>query len=165
MMTTLSRLTLLFCLLLPLQGWADTYSYPNTRNPVFSVDIPSNWRVSVEEGLLHAGPPDESVYLGFWALDQWVDQVGDAVDQVVGQLVNNFRMQTEEETEINGLPFYFIEGAGNYVEDGSWVDVSIAVFSPNGQTFCVMLYFGPPVATQTHENTLVGIVRTIRAGR
>ena len=62
------------------QAQARTYSYPDTRRPLFSLDIPNAWHVEIENDVLHAGPPDQSLYLGFWALRRWHDSVADAVE-------------------------------------------------------------------------------------
>lgn len=153
-------------LLLAVTGtaWASDYSYPNTWSPLFTVSIPDNWQVSVENELLHAGPTDGSVYLGFWALDAAdTDRAGDAVDEIISGLVRNFQITNEDNLEVNGIPMYYIEGNGQYVEGGP-MNVSVGLFSPDGQTFCVVLFFGHPEAERRHEPTLIRVIESIRRG-
>ena len=155
----------LVLLLFPLWASATTYSYPNTRYPLFSVDIPDHWSAEVEGELLHSGPPDGSVYLGFWALDSNLsgDDVGDAVDEIVSGMVYNPSIDSEEELTINGIPFYYFEGSGQYVE-GGLVNYGVAMFSPDGNTVCVVIYFGAPADEARHEQTLIRIIESIRRG-
>ncbi len=153
-------------LLLPLWASAATYLYPNTQFPLFAVDIPDRWIVEVEGELLHAAPRDQSVYLGFWALDASFggDDVGAAVDDIVSNMVRNPSINSEEELTINNIPFYYFEGEGRSVDDGSWLNYGVAMFSPDGDTVCVVIYFGAPEDEARHENTLIRIIESIRRG-
>jgi len=158
-------LSILLIALLPAWTVAGTYSYPDTRFPMFSVDLPDRWTVEVEDELLHAAPPDGSIYLGFWALDTYLsgDQVGETVDEIVNSMIHNPSIDEEEEFEVNGIPFYYFQGQGRYVEGGP-LNYGVAMFSPDGDTVCVVIYFGAPEDEERHEHTLVQIIESIRRG-
>jgi hypothetical protein len=162
-----SPLALLFLALLLSPGWAGaiTYSYPNTRAPLFSLDLPEDWQVKTEQQVLHASPPDGSVYLGFWALDAGVsgDDVGDAVEEIVSSMVQDYSIDEEDELEINGIPLYYFQGGGNQ-EDGSPIRYGVGMFSPNGENVCVVFFFGAPEDERRHTKTLRRIINSIQRG-
>lgn len=159
-----SALALWVLLLMSDMVWAGEYFYPNSSQPLFSVTIPDSWKVEPQEGLLHAAPPDESLYLGFWAMEKPdMDAVGNAVSGIVDEVVKGFKINNEDDMEINGVHFFFFEGNGRDPDNGSPLNASVALFSPDGQNFCVVLYFGSPEAERTHEQTLIGIIQSIRS--
>jgi hypothetical protein len=84
------------------------------------MDIPDRWEVQVEGELLHTGPPDGSIYLGFWALDPDItgDQVGAAAEEIVSSMVRNYTIEEEDNFESNGIPFYYFQGSGWEREGG-----------------------------------------------
>jgi hypothetical protein len=53
-----------------------------------------------------------------------------------------------------------VDGTGKD-EDGNKVSVSVALFSPDEKQIFIMLYFGTPEAENTHEDELVGILKSI----
>lgn len=161
-----SLLFLLLALGLPALGVAGTFSYPNTRSPLFSVTVPDSWKTQIENQILHAGPKDGTVYIGFVALDSGLsgDAVGDAVDKIVRKMVKDPSVDNEEQTQINGLTFHFFEGEGTQRGGSGPIKYGVAMFSPNGETICVMIYFGAPNDIQRHEKRLTGIVKSIRRG-
>lgn len=143
--------------------WATEYFYPNRSRPLFSVTIPDTWKVEAENELLHATPPDESVYIGFWAVEKPdMDTIGDAVAQIVDEVVKGFEIDEEDDMEINGIPFYYFSGKGRDGDDGSPLNAGVALFSPDGENFCIVLYFGSPEAESHHEQNLIGILRSIQ---
>jgi hypothetical protein len=157
---------LLLVLLLPAWAGATTYSYPNTRHPLFSMDIPDRWEVQVEGELLHTGPPDGSIYLGFWALDPDTtgDQVGAAAEEIVSSVVRNYTIEEEDNFESNGIPFYYFQGSGWEREGGGQLRFGVAMFSPNGHNVFAVFFFGAPQDEARHDKALQRIIRSIRRG-
>ena len=142
---------------------ADTFSYPATGQKLFSIDIPNGWKVEVEGDVLHSTPPDESIYVGLWALPyETLDAAAEALDEMVADLVSGFELKEEGEFTSNDVPFYFFDGSGEDKESGGPVNVSVALFSPDGDTFCMLIYFGSPRDEKRHEDALGRIVRSIR---
>jgi len=142
---------------------AETMSYPGD-DPVFSVSFPESWNLETEDDVLNAMPADESIYLGIWALED-VDDVEEALDAIAEDADNFFKdLQVEDpgETEINGIPFIFVDGKG-VLEDDTAVTVSLAVFSPDGETFFIGLFFGPPDMFKEHREEIDSIVQSVRA--
>ena len=112
--------------------------------------------------MLHASPADESIYLGFWAVNiESMDAVGDAVGEIVDGLVTDFEIEEEGELEVNGMPMVYIDGYG-IDSDGDDVECSVGIFSPDGETFCVILYFGTEAAEEKHEDALNGILESLK---
>jgi hypothetical protein len=148
--------------LLAVPSFAERFYYPSEDYALFSVDILNSWSVEAEEDVLHAGPPDGSLYLGFWALDaDDVDAAADAVDEIVASMVRGFERTDEGEGDLNGMPTYLISGTGRD-EDGAPINASVALFSPDGETFCLVIYFGSPEAESRHESALGRIIDSIR---
>lgn len=142
---------------------AERYEYPGDGDALFSIDVPDGWQVSVEEQVLHTGPPDESIYVGLWALDGVsLDSAGEAIDQIVSELIRGFEIEEEDELEIDGMPFVYFEGWGYSREDGSPLNASIALFSPDGDSVCTIFYFGSPDAERVHEKMLDRMLGSIR---
>ena len=138
------------------------YYYPNAEYPLFSVTLPNSWLAEADENVLHASPADESIYLGFWAVDiESLDQVGDALDEIVGDLIFDFEIEEEGELEINGMSVFYIDGCGLDSDDDE-IECSFGVFSPDGETFCVILYFGTAEAEEKHSAALNAILASIK---
>lgn len=146
-------------------GHATTYSYPNMEQPLFSIDIPDRWRVEVDEEVLHTTPPDESVYLGFVALDANLsgDDVGNAVDELINGMVRNPSVDGEKEIVVNDIPLSYFQGSG-LDEEGGAMKYGVAMFSPNGEIVCIVFYFGTPESEARHEGELIKIIESIRRG-
>lgn len=144
-------------------AFAATYSSPNTDHPLFSVDIPDSWITQVGNDLLHTGPPDRSVYLGFWMVRRIenLQQAGEAVGRIAGQLVSDFQVENQEGTELNGMPAVFLDGLG-LNEEGAEAEVSVAVFTPNADTFCIALYFASPEGGEKWGQDLTEILESMR---
>jgi hypothetical protein len=138
------------------------YYYPSVENAIFSVTLPDTWTAEAKEEVLHATPDDESIYLGFWAVNiESLDQVGDALGEIVGELVTDFEIEEEGDVEINGMSVYYIDGFGLDTE-GDDVECSLGIFSPDGETFCVILYYGTEAAEELHSEALQGILESIK---
>jgi|GEM_PF-2791808 len=142
--------------------WAgQTYYYPNAESPLFSVTLPESWTVETEDPLLHASPSDASIYLGLWAVEiADMDAVGEAVGEIVGELVSDFEIEEEDELEVNGMPMYYFDGTG-FDEDGDEIACSVGLFTPDGETFCVILYFGTEAAEMEHGEALNQIIHSL----
>lgn len=142
---------------------AETYTYPGRHGDLFSVDLPAGWKVEIDGELLHSAPADESIYLGMWAVPYGsMDEAAGALDEIVGAVVRGFEISEEDQFTLHGMPFYYLYGSGRDIEDGSPVRASVALFSPDGETFCILIYFGSPEAEKRHEKALQGIVESIR---
>lgn len=139
----------------------NTIIYP-AENPIFSVTFPDNWETETEDDILHATPSDSSIYLGIWALEDVkdLDAALDAVDETVSSLVKNLEVGEVETSDINGIKFMIVDGEGKD-EEGDYVDVSVALFSPDEKQIFIMLYYGTPEAEQAHEDELVSILKSI----
>ena len=140
---------------------AETYSYP-AADPVFTISFPDNWTIETDEELLHAMPADESVYVGIWAIDsvEDVDLVMDALDEEIANFIQDIETDEPVETEINEIPFIIVKGNG-VVEDDIPVDFSGALFSTDGETFFVGLYFGTPEMIQKYTKKLDAILDSV----
>ena len=154
--------TLAVLALLAAPSFAERYYYPDEDSALFSVDILNSWSVEVEDQILHAGPPDGTIYLGFWALDAGdMDAAGQAVEGIVDSMISGFEVTEEGEGDLNGMPAYYVDGHGRS-EDGGPLNASVALFSPDGATFCIVIYFGSPDDQSRHESSLNRIVNSIR---
>ncbi len=142
-------------------GGGNTIVYPE-KNPIFSVTFPDNWSTETDEDILHATPGDSSIYLGIWALEdaENLNAALDAVDEAVASLVKNLEVEDPETMEVNGIQFMTCDGTGVDGE-GDGVNVSVALFSPDGKQIFILLYYGTPEAEDAHEDELVGIVQSI----
>jgi hypothetical protein len=138
-----------------------TITYP-ADDPVFSVTFPENWSTETDENIIHATPNDSSLYLGIWALEKGsdLDAALDAVDEAVSSLVKDLKVGEVDSTVINDIQFLNVDGTGKD-EDGNPVNVSVALFSPDKEQIFILLYFGTPDAENTHEDDLVGILKSI----
>lgn len=145
-------------------AFAERFYYPGHGKTLFSVNIPRGWQTSIEGDILHAGPRDDSVYLGFLGVHgRDMQEAAAAADQVIAELVHNFQVENEDSMTVNGMPFIFLEGSGRYVEGGP-INASVAIFSPDGYNFCLIMYFAQPFAELRHEDTLIRIVQSIQPG-
>jgi hypothetical protein len=142
-------------------GGGNTIIYPE-KNPVFSVTFPDEWKTETEEDIVHAYPADESIYLGIWALEdaENLDAALDAVDEAVASLVKNLKVDDPETMTVNEIEFMTCDGTG-IDNEGDKVNVSVALFSPDGKQIFILLYYGTPEAEDAHEDELIGIVKSI----
>ncbi|MCK5738454.1 hypothetical protein KAH55_04700 [bacterium] len=140
---------------------ADTYSYPGD-DPVFTISFPDNWTIETEDELLHATPPDESIYAGVWAIDNVddVELILEVLDEEIAKFIQDIEADEPMETEINGIPFIIVDGDG-YVEDEILVEFSATLFSTDGETFFIGLYFGTPEMVEEYSEELVGIINSV----
>lgn len=140
---------------------AATYSYPS-QAPVFRLEIPDAWPVEAESNVLHTGPKDGSVYLGLWGVDaETMEQALEGLDKELDQWIGDLKSGEAKETEINGIPFVFVDGEGTDKEGGATIKCSAAVFIPSPQEVMVLVYFGTPEAEAKHERALMKIVQSI----
>lgn len=140
---------------------ADTYSYPGD-DPIFTISFPDDWTIETEDELLHAMPADESIYVGVWAIDSIddVDLVMEALDEEIASFIEDIETGEPVETEINDIPFIIVEGDG-FVEDDIQVEFSAALFSTDGETFFVALYFGTPEMVEAYGEELDDILYSV----
>ena len=142
---------------------AETFSYP-AESPVFSITFPDNWKIETEEDLLHAAPADESIYVGLWAMEgiENIENALEALDKEIEDIIQDIEAGEPMETEINGIPFIIIEGRGK-IEDDISVDLSVSVFSTDGETFFIGLYFGTPDMIKKHSVELKAAIQSVKA--
>lgn len=148
-------------LLFVFSSFADTYEYPGD-DPLFSISFPDSWKVSVDDELLAVTPPDESLYLALWALDDAddLDAALEALEDVVNEFVDDLEMSEAEELEINGIEMVYVEGEG-ITEDDVDVNITAAMFSPDGDMICILFYFGTPESEDAYENELTEILESL----
>ena len=151
-------------LLFTFSASAEVYYYPDGNNPLFSITFPNHWSVEPEEELLHASPPDETIYLGLWAVEdaETVEDAINALESSMGDLIQNVEFGDPEEFENNGIAFLGIDGAGTD-EDGNPMNISFGIFTPDGETFCILFYLGTPENEAKYEDSLTGIILSIQA--
>ena len=142
--------------------YAEEYRYPSAEEPVFSITFPDNWIVDAEGNLLHAGPPDRSIYLGLWALEEAesIKAAVESLDEAITDLVTEVQWEDPEEMSINEIPFLTIAGVGQ-AEGEQEVTVEVAIFSPDGEQLFLLLYFGVPEAEEKYDADLMDIVQSI----
>ena len=142
---------------------AKTVTYP-ANDPIFSINFPDDWNLEAEDDQLHATPEDESIYVGLWAMNG-VENLEEALDALVEELddiVQEVEIEDPEEMEINDISFVFIDGTG-VMEDDTDVELSIAIFSPDGETFFINLFFGTPEMVEEHSDELEAILGSVEA--
>ncbi len=141
---------------------AETYTYPDSDNPVVQITFPDGWEIEPDEEMLHAMPNDESIYLGFLALEgsNDIEDALDAVDEVLAELLSELELADFEEIENDDFVFLYSEGNG-VDKEGDDVNVTVALFSPDGEMVCLVFYYGTPEAEEIHENELNAIVASI----
>lgn len=143
-------------------AFADTFTYPS-EDPVFSVYFPDNWKIELDEELLNAEPKDGSIYVGLWALED-ADDVETAIEVLADELdqfISDIEAEDPQEVEINNLNVLVIDGKGKV--EGTKVEFSVTLFSPDGETFFIGIYFGTPDAIKVHEEALMEIIQSIKA--
>ena len=159
---------LLSLMLMTSVSFAGEYIYPDEKNPEFSITFPDDWKVETEEDVLHAGPKDDSIYMGIWAVgeeatDDNIKAVLDGVDELVAELLTDVKPIGEAQKQtINEIPFVIVDGTGKLKDDGSAVNVSIALFVSDGKNLFTLVYFGIPDAEKAHEKELVDILNSVK---
>jgi len=141
---------------------AETYTYPDSDNPVVQISFPDSWEIEPDEEMLHAMPGDESIYLGFLSLEgsEDIEAALDAVDEVLAELLSELDLADFEEIENDDFVFLYSEGNG-VDKEGDAVNVTVALFSPDGEMVCLVFYYGTPEAEEIHEKELNAIVESI----
>lgn len=140
----------------------ETYVYPNQENPILSISFPEEWKVEPEENILHATPKDETVYIALWALEDVanLEAALESVDKIVSEMVDEFLANEPDKVEFNHILYYFIEGSGKD-NDGEEVNASVAIFTPDGETVCLLITYGTPEAEEAHEEDFMNILKSI----
>jgi len=140
---------------------ADTYFYPD-EYPVFAVTFPDDWMVETDEELLSATPDDESIYVGIWALEDIddIDAAMEALDEEIQDFMTDIIAKEPVITTINEIPFVIIDGKGVYDEDVP-VEFSVTIFSTDGETFFIGLYFGEPDDINFYSEELKAIISSV----
>jgi len=137
-------------------------AYPD-EDPVFSVNFPDSWNIKIDEEQLYATSDDESIYCGLQALEN-VEDLEDALDALsdeTDEIFDSIEVNEEGEAKINNIPFVFIEANGQV--DDTVVKISLAVFSTDGETFFIGIFFGPPEIFKQHKKEIDGIVDSVEA--
>lgn len=149
------------------------YTYPADA-PIFSIAFPDDWTVELDQedqrGMF-ALSPDELIEFDIWPLDEEavaenpeaaLDQAIEEASQLVAENVTDFQAGEPTTFEVNGIKFVEVAGTAKYVEDGSDINVSMLLFSPDGTTDFMMIYWGTPEGEKTHEKALKAIVQSIK---
>ena len=137
--------------------------------PLFSIEIPDDWTVEIEEGMFHAKPADGSISMRIWALENSVlidETLAAVLKKRLSENFKNFETEEPYEIEMNGMNVMFMEGMGVFEEEdgtGSEMRVSSAMFSPDNKTVFILLYFGVPEAEEAHAQTLEEILTSLQA--
>ena len=111
---------------------ANTISVPNEEHPVYTVDIPSDWKpaVSKEDESVEATEPDDHVYVAGWVVTK--SDVGDLkkdlADLLKGELRSIEGEPTEETIENNGIKFPVLRGHGKDKKEGNEVNFFVTIF-------------------------------------
>lgn len=151
-------------ILLTLPLMADTFTYPGD-NPIMSVTFPDAWVVELDEDVLHAGPADKSLYLGLIMMEG-IDNVEAAIEALIEETLSELLAEVEfddpVEFENNGIAFIYAEGEGWDEEDAEFF-VDIGVFSPDGETFCVLFYLAHAEMEEQYEDQIEAIWMSISA--
>jgi hypothetical protein len=159
--SVLSACILLALVAMPLIG-QEEYVYPSDK-PLVSMTFPSNWKVSTEEQLLHAMPPDESVYLGLWFVHEAaeLDAALEEVDNLTKELLGSLTLGETKKATLNGMPVEYIEGEG-VSKEGDKVMVDVALFNPQQGTVGIAIYFGTVEADKKWDKQLTEIINSIK---
>ncbi len=163
----LKKLIILLGLLLAISGanflQAGTkYIFP-AEDPIFSIVFPDNWKIEPDEDLLQATPADESIYLGIWALDvEDVEEAAAAVDEITADVVKNLKVTSTDTLVVNDIAIFLVEANGTD-DEGDTINVSVFLFSPDGDTVFITLSYGTPEAEKIHEEELFSILKSISA--
>ena len=140
---------------------AETFLYP-ADDPIFSVSFPDEWIVETEEELLQAMPVDETIYIALWAMEDVddIDLAMEALDEELGSIIENVEAKDPQEVMINEIPFIIIDGKAT-VEEEIPVEFSVVVFSTDGETFFVGLYFGSKEDVAKYRTELDEIIKSV----
>jgi len=141
----------------------EEFIYPS-KDPVFSITIPDGWKSELDENMLHAGPADDSIYLGLWVLqeDDSLEAALDALDESIAGYVRDLKTGEPEEVVINDIKFMTVDGTATD-KDGDPVNVSVALFSPDDETIFILIYFGSDEAEKKHDSELSAVLNSIKA--
>ena len=138
------------------------YVFP-AENPIFSIVFPDNWKIESDEDILHAAPADESIYLGIWALDvEDVEAALAAIDEITADIVTDLKVTSTDTLTVNDINILLVEANGTD-EEGDTINVSVFLFSPDGETIFITFSYGTPEAEKIHEKELLSILKSISA--
>ena len=148
---------------------AETFYYPNAESPVFSVDIPNDWKPKENmQGRIEAGSPEDDAYVALWVLKgkSAMDELGEEVREITESTLRDIRLSGKEtRTEVNGMDVLFFEGAGVDKEDGDKVHFEICLFTPAPGTLGVVYFEYDDDAAEKRIPQMTKVVKSIRKGK
>ena len=148
---------------------AETFSYPDSDNSVFSVDIPSDWKPKEnKQGRIEASSSEDDAYVALWVLKgkSAMDEMGEEVREITESTLRDIRLSGKEtRTEVNGMDVLFFEGTGVDREDGDKVHFEICLFSPAPGTLGVVYFEYDDDAAEKRIPQMTKVVKSIRKGR
>ena len=148
---------------------ADTFSFPDAESPVFSVDIPGDWKPKEDRpGRIEASSPEDDAYVALWVLKgkSAMDEMGEEVREIAQSTLRDIRLSGKEtRAEVNGMDVLFFEGVGVDKEDGDKVHFEICLFSPAPNTLGVVYFEYDDVAAEKRIPQMTKVVKSIRKGK
>ena len=137
--------------------------YPAAEAPIFSIAFPDDWVVEQKNGQVSANPPDESMLLLLWTVAGAENQANalQMADELLAELFTDIEFDEPETTATNGIEIFQLNGRGQE-KDGTTVEIGMDIFSPDdGETFCVLQYYGTPEAWEAYEAEIALIAESL----
>jgi hypothetical protein len=121
-------------LALPARG--DTMSVPSKEKPIFTIDVPSNWKPTgdAKDGSVEATAPGDHAYLSAWTVNSAdEDAVESAAKDVKATLKDSMKSIDPDASrsviEVNGRQITVVKGSGVDKRAGSKVQFRVAIFA------------------------------------
>ena len=146
--------------------FATTLSVP-TDQPVFTVDIPADWKPKLDKGdkSVEASEPGDHVYMYAWIVPA-EGQASETLSDVDALLKDSMKSIDEKKTKEliknNGIEFTVFRGSGIDKREGSKVEFFVALFEAGKDKMGVYYVDYDADASPKIMDTIISIMNSIK---
>jgi len=142
---------------------SETVYYPNSKIPMFSIQIPNAWTIELEEDVLYASTYDDSLTLVLWTLYDIdnMEQAIDSLDMLIIDLIPEMLSMKKTPLEMKDWPVHAVKGSGfNHNEE--IVHTSMVIFGIEDESFFIVTTFGSPDLFDENYPMIRHIIQSIK---
>lgn len=143
------------------------------EGPQISITFPDDWTVEPndDDDGITAVSKDEAIEIDVWAVDKeelkddpkaTLDAMGQDIGDLVEEYLVDLKTQKPVETTHNGIQIYSVDGAAKDKEDGTPVNFSMTIMTPDNKNIYVMLYWGSDEAEKSHGPELQAVIGSLK---
>jgi hypothetical protein len=130
-------------------------------DPLFSVWLPNDWKVTIDTDSIDAVAPDGLLYCVIWDIanvetDQQAEEI---IREQVAEVLEDIEYYPDTDLELEGMDATIVEGAAT--ENGKKVVFVITMFRHADDRVGVVAFVSDPKASLLYKGTIIDILSTV----